>query len=121
MKRAAVLVALLLTAAAPAPDTEDYLLMAPFADTIQRFYVNAIHCCSWADGRPVFARRCVVDEACPGGWEIRWKCDNDLGLKCDRWMPVPAEAVGREANPMGFAMAWWMSGVIRCFWPSNET
>lgn len=105
---------------APPVGSEDYDIMAPFAQAIHDLHVHGLWCCDISDGRPVDARRGGKSAS---GWQVRFHKNNDIGAPPDKWLDVPPDAFDPKLppNPTGVAIAWWVGDTIRCFWPSNET
>lgn len=116
MTRALLLAALLsvgtVQAAPPPKGTEDYEIMADYADWIAQLHVDGVSCCSTADGRPVQAR--LHGEH----WQVRFRAGQLPGAPTE-WTDVRDAAVYRGANPVGVPIAWWFGGEIRCFAPPS--
>ena len=121
MIRAAACMFALLAApafAAPPPmDSDDWNLMAPYAGwiTSQRTPDGKI-CCSVADARPVDAR--IVGHH----WQVHFLHPETLSDDAVKpppadWVDVPDSAVLHGFNPSLQPLAWWYSGVVRCFSP----
>lgn len=108
----ALALSLLAHAAPPAPGTEDYEIMAPFADWIRGLQHEGIVCCTMADGRPVQAR------TRGDGWQVRWRPGQLEGAPTE-WIDVPASVVLRVPNPTGMPIAFWLGGALRCFVPGT--
>lgn len=107
-------------AAGPAPGSDDWQIMQPFAEQISRLRMHGSFCCAAADGRPVDAQRGGKSST---GWQVRFRRGNGIGAPAGVWLDVPADAVDPSSppNPVGVPIAWYRAGAIRCFWPSQET
>lgn len=97
-------------AAPPAPGSEDWEVMSPFADWIRGLQRDGVLCCTMADGRPVQAR--TKGEH----WQVRWRPGQLEGAPTD-WIDVPPSVVLRVPNPIGMPIAFWLGGALRCFVP----
>jgi hypothetical protein len=104
MKRTVAL--LLLTAAGPAPGSEQWQLLSPHRAWIQGVSGPKGRCCDLADGRAVDVRQG------PAGWQVRFPTEPGFP---PGWVDVPEDAVIAEANPVGLPVAWYYQGVVRCF------
>jgi len=92
----------------PDPNSDDYKLLAPYADWIRGVHSAAgLLCCSIADGRPTELR--VVD----GHYEAHITT-NHWPDAPNAWLPVPPEAIVRVPNPTGWPIVWWYQHRIRC-------
>jgi len=110
-------------AAPPAPGSEDYDQLTPYADWLKTQQVpgDSIDCCNLSDCR-VVAYRAAGDQ-----YEALIASNDDRGFikfegGPDRYVTVPDNAIKRgTANPTGRAIACWTrsgtnpDGVLYCF------
>jgi hypothetical protein len=100
-------------AAPPAVGSEDWEVMAPYAEWVRTQNAPDGHwCCDISDGRPVEAR------IYKGHWQI-YITEEKFPRSPVGWANVPDDAVLRNANPMGVAIAWVLGGRIFCFAPGS--
>jgi len=102
-------------AAPPPVGSEDWQIMRPYADWIQRQNGPLGWCCNVADGRPVDARM-VQDH-----WQVRILHPETLPEAPSGWVDVPETALLHGENPTGFPIAWFYNGSVRCFIPGSAT
>lgn len=102
--------------AAPPPEgSEDWEIMHPYADWIQHQNGAQGWCCDVADGRPVDARMSQ------NHWQVRLLHPETLPNAPAGWVDVPDNALLHGRNPIGFPIAWFYHGAVRCFIPGSAT
>lgn len=108
----AVLAALPVLAAPPAPGSEQSEMMAPHGDWIRRQRsATGVNCCDWSDGR--VAQPHQVRRRPDGLWEVfyaRGVWDDGT----DVWLTVPPDAVLPQMSPIGMPVAWILRGRVLC-------
>jgi hypothetical protein len=110
--------------APPPVDSEDYLIMHPYADWVASQHDRQGYwCCDLADGRPVDAQmRATVDS--DGVERVHWVVHvtpEHFPAEIDRWLTVPDETIIRGGNPTGAPILWLLHGNVQCFAPPDGT
>ena len=117
---AALLLAPTLAHAAPPPvGSDDWNVMAPYAEWIQKQYLpDGRWCCSIADGRPVDAE--IRQDSTGSHWWAHVTPQHFPGEE-DHWVKVPDDKVHTGANPTGFPILWYNTVAKQpyCFAPNG--
>jgi hypothetical protein len=100
-------------AAPPPVGSEDWKVMAPFAEWVRSQHDRGGYwCCDIGDGRPVEAR--IAGDH----WEAHITPEHWPG-QTDHWVVVPDDRITRGGNPTGTPILWLLSGRVQCFAPPD--
>jgi hypothetical protein len=97
----------------PPIGSEDWEIMAPFVEWVQKQNAPDGHwCCDVSDGRPVESRMHN------GHWQI-YITEEKFARSTTGWADVPDSAILHQGNPVGVAIAWVIGDHIYCFAPAS--